>query len=367
MLFLLNALGIGGSERKTVGVVNDLHSKGWNVHLAYLDPRTPLLKNVSSGVPAIYLERRGKLSIAAISALRAYVHQERISKIVCVNQYPLIYAQAALGLLPRRRRPAVILSVNATEQTSTKEQMQMLLYRPLIRRAHKVIFGCRLQLELWVSRYGLDRQKCSVIYNGIDEARFSPVVAGAKPGPAELGFNLHDSDFVIGAVGTLWSNKNHVELIAALSHLKDTLPNARLVIAGEGPERERLEAAARASGLSDRVSLLGELDDVRPILQVTDVFVLPSISETFSNAALEAMSMEKAVILSNTGGMSEMVRDGVDGYIYERGDVGHLATLIAQLASAPDSRRTIGRNARCTVLERFTFDRMASEYQQLLL
>jgi len=367
VLFLINALGIGGSERKTVGVVNALRRSGWDVHLAYLDARTPLLKTVDKGVPVVYLGRKGKLSFAAIRTLRAYILRAGIVKVVCVNQYPLIYAQVALGLGRLRRKASVILMVNATEHVDRKERMQMLVYAPLMRRAHKVIFGCCAQLKLWLIRYGLDERKCGVIYNGIDEARFASDASGDRRDFAELGLSLCDSDFVIGAVGTLWSNKNHAELIAVLACLKNKLPNARLVIAGEGPERERLEAAARASGVSDRVSLVGEIEDVRPILEITDVFVLPSISETFSNAALEAMAMEKVVILSNTGGMPEMVRDGIDGYIYERGSVDVLASLIEKLALDPDRRRAVGRNARAVVAERFSFETMVGEYKRLLL
>jgi len=315
----------------------------------------------------VYLGRQGKLSFAAIKTLRAYILCEDISKVVCVSLYPLLYAEAAIGLLSSRRKPSVIAMVNATEHAGRKARIQMLVYRPLMRRAHKVVFGCRAQLNLWINRYALDEQKCDVIYNGIDEARFTPGAAGDRPGTSEINFNLSDSDFVIGAIGTLWPNKNHIELVATLTQMKDRLPNARLVIAGEGPERERLEAAVEESGLSDRVTLLGEIDDVRPILEVMDVFVLPSISETFSNAALEAMAMEKVVILSNTGGAPEMVRDGEDGYCYEQGNIGDLAALIEQLASDPDRRREIGRNAREAVTERFSFARMLGEYRRRVL
>jgi len=366
VLFLLNALGIGGSERKTVGVVNALHRSGLNVHLAYLDARTPLLKTIDKGVPVVYLGRRGKLSFAAIKTLRAHIRREGISRVVCVSLYPFLYAKAAIGLISPRRKPSVILMVNATDNFGRKARMQMLVYRPLLRRAHTVVFGCRAQLKLWLNRYRLDEQKCDVIYNGIDEVKFSPGAAGDGPGPSELKFDLRDTDFVIGAIGTLWSNKNHIELVTALAHLKDTLPNARLIIAGEGPERERLEVAAKASGLSNRVSLLGELDDVRPILKGMDLFILPSISETFSNAALEAMAMEKVVILSDTGGMPEMVRHGVDGFCYEQGNIGALVALIEQLAADPDKRRTIGRKAREAVAKRFTFTRMVDDYRRLL-
>ena len=186
VLFLLNALGVGGSERKTVAAVNELHRTGWGVHLAYLDARTALLDSVSSGIPVLFLARKGKLSFSAIRKLRTYIRREGISKIVCVNLYPLLYAQAASGLLPARQRPTIVLMVNTTEHARRKERRQMLLYRVLMRRAQRVIFGCRAQRQLWIRRFGLDERKCGVIYNGIDDQRFAPGAVNVGPTVAEL-------------------------------------------------------------------------------------------------------------------------------------------------------------------------------------
>jgi len=252
--------------------------------------------------------------------------------------------------------------VNLTEHPRRKDQLQMLLYGPLMRRAEKVIFGCQAQQEIWARRYGLLSDRCGVIYNGIDVERFSPDTTTDFSGKSVV---REAADFVIGAIGTLWPNKNHIELIYALSKLKSKVPNARLVIAGEGPERSRLEAEIAERGLERSVVLLGEVEDVRPVLDAMDVFVLPSISETFSNAALEAMAMRKAVVLSNTGGIPEMVRDGVDGYLYDRGDVQALVEIIVRLAIEPGLRVAIGAKARETVLSRFTFERMVDEYGSL--
>jgi glycosyltransferase involved in cell wall biosynthesis len=256
--------------------------------------------------------------------------------------------------------------INATEITERRVRRQMVLYRPLMRLAERMVFGCHMQMELWCNRYGLDARNCHVIYNGIDEKRFSRHSAGQWGGSLAVPAGIEKEDFLVGAVGTLWPNKNHAELIAMLETVRPVVPNAKLLIAGEGPERQRLLDAADEAGVSDSVYLLGEVDDVRPILERVDVFVLPSISETFSNAVLEAMAMEKVVIVSDTGGMREMVTDEVDGFVYEQGNVAALCTLIERLAADPERRSEIGRNARKTVEKRFTFDRMIDEYVKLL-
>ena len=92
--------------------------------------------------------------------------------------------------------------------------------------------------------------------------------------------------------------------------------DAHLVIAGDGPLRDFLARRAVELEVADRVSFVGELDDVRPVLTALDVFVLPSTAvESFSNAALEAMAIGRPVILSDIGGAREMIDDGVEGYV----------------------------------------------------
>ena len=363
-LFVLTALGIGGTERKTVAVTNALHDRGWNVHLTYLDDRTPLLKRVHEGVPVTHLQREGKISKTAITKLRRYITEQRVPRMVCVGLYPLLYAWLARLFL--RDKPEILLLHNTTDNFDRKMQLQMNLYRPIMRRAARIIFGCRAQMDRFVEEHGFDRARCDVIYNGIDASRFEPRTVEASEGLRSSGVDIADDDFLIGAVGTLWPNKNHIELINVLRALKNRLPNAKLVVAGEGPERQRLEEAAREGGIADRVMLIGEIEDVRPLLERTDVFILPSVSETFSNATLEAMAMNKVVVSNDTGGMGEMIRHGVDGFVYNIGDIDYLAGLVEELAGQPERRRELGAAARAAVLERFTFDRMVDDYQAQL-
>jgi glycosyltransferase involved in cell wall biosynthesis len=366
LLFVLTALGRGGTERKTVGIVNALHQRGWNVHLAYLDKRTPLLKLIHKDVPVTHLRREGKVSLPTIRLLRDYVVDNQVQRIVCAGLYPLLYAQLVRFLRMGKTRPEIALMHNTTDHFDRKARFQMLIYRPLMRRATKIIFGCRAQRDLFIRNHGFDERKCSIIYNGIDPQRFLPGSVDPHSAARELGVDLDEDAFVVVAIGTLWPNKNHIELVNVLESLKDKLPQVRIVIAGEGPERPNLQAAARRGGVEHRFILLGEIEDVRPLLEAADVFVLPSKSETFSNATLEAMAMKKVVIANDTGGMKEMISDGVDGFIYNIGDIDYLATLIEVLAGQPARRREVGEAARATVVERFTFDTMIREYDEEL-
>ena len=366
VLFLVNGLGIGGSERKTVSIVNALHGTSWNVHLAYLTLRTAGIDRLDTGVPLKYLERRGKLSLRAIVLLRKYILAQNFDVIVCVNLYPTIYAVLASILAHPFQRPKIILLTNATEFVLRKAKLQMHLYRPLLRFAQSIIFGCEFQQDLWCRRYKVDKKTSRVIYNGIDETRFSPDYSEAcfqLPGSRSV---RPQEQLVIGTIGQLRKEKNQVELINAFEIVASQLNNALLLIAGEGPERRNLETRVKDSKYQDRIFLLGQVPDVRPILRRLDIFVLPSISETFSNAVLEAMSMETAVVISGVGGSGEMVSNGKDGFIYEQGDEEALANTLLRIVTDESERRRIEQRARQTVIERFTFETMIDEYKALL-
>jgi glycosyltransferase involved in cell wall biosynthesis len=126
-------------------------------------------------------------------------------------------------------------------------------------------------------------------------------------------------------------------------------------------------AAAEMAGVIDRVIFPGVLKDVRPAVSAMDVFVLPSRAvETFSNAALEAMSLARPVVLSNIGGAAEMVEHGKSGYLFEIEDSAVLAELLIELYDSEPMRDRIGQAARLRVMKQFHFEAMLDGYKALL-
>jgi glycosyltransferase involved in cell wall biosynthesis len=144
--------------------------------------------------------------------------------------------------------------------------------------------------------------------------------------------------------------------------------DAHLVIAGDGPLHNYLARRAVELEVADRVSFVGELDDVRPVLTALDVFVLPSIAvESFSNAALEAMAIGRPVILSDVGGAREMIDDGVEGYVVSRTELAaRLPALIAALYADRRKRQAMGQAARRRAETRFSVAAMADAYRELI-
>jgi glycosyltransferase involved in cell wall biosynthesis len=153
-----------------------------------------------------------------------------------------------------------------------------------------------------------------------------------------------------------------------LRRLRVARVDAHLVIAGNGVLREQLLRRAAELEIADRVNLIGEFEDVRPVLAAIDIFVLPSIAvESFSNAALEAMSMGRPVILSDIGGAREMIDDGMEGYVVSPTELSaRLPAIIAALYADTRKRQSMGAAARARAMSRFSVAGMTAAYRGLL-
>jgi glycosyltransferase involved in cell wall biosynthesis len=361
-LFLLGDLSVGGSETKSVRIVNELVTRGKSIHLAYMNEPAILLPKVDKRIPTACLHRKGKFSFTALRNLRDFIAKHEISVVVCMNLYPFLYA-ACLKLFFSHRSLKVILAINTTEFERKRDRWFMLIYGPLIRRTDAVVYGCQFQMKLWQRKYQLSRVRSDVIYNGVDSVLFDPA---SSPGDLRKTLGVEDS-FVIGSVGRLDPEKNQSVLLKVAARLSSDSQPIDVLLVGTGPERGNLEKLSLDLGIRERVHFLERMDDVRSALATFDVFVLPSKSvETFSNAALEAMSMSLPVILSDIAGASEMISDGDDGFLYDKSDTAKLESLLDRVRNDAELRRRIGQRAGIRARSQFNIERMFSDYENLL-
>lgn len=362
VVFLVNSLQVGGSERKTVQLANALAAGARQVAIAYLSPPESLLPQVHAAVATMNLGRRGKFSISALRGLAKILKERNASTLVAVNLYPALYG-VLVRLLCKDRPLRVIVSVNTTEFVSRKERLQMLLYRHVLRRADLVVFGAERQHRQWCARYGLDSapDKTRVLYNGVDTAQFS------RAGVAPATLDKPAGRVVLGTVGAFRIEKAQIDLVRAVHELTQRGVDVGAIMVGDGLQRPQLEREIQRLGMDRRVHLAGEARDVRPYLAAMDIFVLPSVAvETFSNAVLEAMAMSCPVLVARVGGMDEMLQFG-GGIMFPPGDVRSLCDLLMPLVADAQARRELGEQAREAVEKHFSFGRMLSDFRERVL
>jgi glycosyltransferase involved in cell wall biosynthesis len=362
-MFVVSQLGFGGSELKIVRLANRLQEEGVHVMLACLNGPFTLAEGLRREVTLCKLERKGKFSLGAVWRLRQLLARERPRVVLAVNLYQALYVALAKLLLPYRPRTVALVNTSTFRRQSRKRIFQWVLAR-----FDLTVHGSNAQRQFWF-KSGCDAWKNSaVLYNGVDSDHFEYTGAfeAAKRLRASLG--LKPESLLIGTVGMCRPEKNQAVLLETVRRLRVARIDAHLVIAGDGPLRGELERRAAELALADRVHFVGAVEDVRPVLAALDIFVLSSIEvESFSNAALEAMSMGRPVILSDIGGAREMITDGVEGYVVSPTELAaRLPALIAALYSDQRKRQQMGVAARNRAVNCFSVPAMVAGYRGLL-
>lgn len=364
-LFALNSLAVGGSETKIVRVANGLLGRGITAGIAYLKAPHDLKDRIEPRVPVTHLERRGKFSLGAARRLRALIRTHKPDIVLAVNLYPTLYLSiAALGLAQMPRRVALL---NTTTFDASRRWRQS-FYNPLLRRLDSIVYGCELQRTLWRETTNGTKVSSSVIYNGVDVDWFNAASIEVDARMLRQRLAIPEGAFVVGCVGRFAAAKNHNALIQSIADLRRQSIPAHLLLVGDGPLRRSLEDQAAQLGVLPHISFLGQTRDVRPALACMDVFALTSTHvETFSNAALEAMSMGRPVVLSRIGGAAEMVRDGEQGYTLDISTLSaDLPRVLATLHADPALRHRLGSAARERVIHQFSLDAMVTSYASLI-
>ena len=182
-----------------------------------------------------------------------------------------------------------------------------------------------------------------------------------NPQVSRSELKLPEESFVISTLCRLVHRKRLDLLIDAAAQLDHR--NVHVVIMGSGPCEEELQAQAGRLGVAGRVHLVGRVDDRQKAayLACSDVFCLPSEHEGFGLVYLEAMSLETPVITTNVGGQNDIIRDGVDGYLIDVGQVEPLVERLRELINNPDQRRQMAVDAASRAMD-FTPFRCAEEF-----
>ncbi len=231
------------------------------------------------------------------------------------------------------------------------------ILRKLVLRNSQFVAISR-QIEEELRRFGVPDSRLLRLASGVDVDEFSPgtsLVASQLPaGPRAL------------FLGRLHPQKNLPCLLDAWRCVVAIVPDAVLLLAGDGPLRDELERQAAELGIAESVRFLGAVGQPVEYLRAADVFVLPSHSEGMSNSLLEAMACAVPPIVSNAGGNVDLVEPGVTGMVVDAASSERLASALADLLSAPAAeRRRIGAAARQRIVRDYSLAAIVDRYEAL--
>ena len=348
--FLFRTLDPGGTERQMSELVRRLDPARWQVHVACLRAEGVWLDRVREVAPVTDLAVRSFGRAETIDRARAFAGwcvERRIAVLHTADLPSNIFGQPAAAWA---RVPVRI--ANRRDVNPGRTAHELVAQRIGYSFAHQVVANCRAAAD----RLRWERvpaRKISVIPNGLDLAGYTP----RSPRPAARR---------IVTVANLRREKGHDVLLDAAASVLRRFPDAHFDIIGAGPERAALEARAAALAIAGGVSFLGHCEDIPARLAAADLFVLPSRSEAFPNAVLEAMAMGVPAIASAIGGLLEVIEDQRNGLLVPPGDAAALAAAIGALLADPIRAAQMGAAARARA-EEFSFTRMVASFERVYL
>ena len=348
-----------GMERVIVTLAKHLDQRFFDVRIACIErkkakhsPMVPVAH--SAGLKVQMVPCRGRFDWATVKSLTSLVKTNNIDILHCHSTKSRLYGV----LVSRLTGIPIVATQHGLTPLSLALRVGGFIDIGSLNLCDKVVtvasrglksMGCAL----------IPSRRIEIITNGIDLEEFGGTT-GASALKASLG--IPGGMPVIGTVGRLTSEKGHELLIEAARRLTDMGQEAAYLIVGEGAELSTLQSLTRNLGLVDRIFFVGYQRDVRPFLDITDIFVLPSRTEGTPMALLEAMSRNRPVVATAVGGVPDIVSNGVNGIVLRERDATELAQALLALMSDTGLAKRLADEGRRRVELEYSAPRMAERY-----
>jgi glycosyltransferase involved in cell wall biosynthesis len=361
IVHVVESLDIGGLEQVVVALAGAQKHRGHQVEIICLwHPGALALSAHGLGIPVTCCFKRRGPDIKAWSLLRRLLRKAKPDVVHTHNSMAHYYSVAALWGQPPLRTVNTRHGMGSSQMQARRER----LYRLALSRTQAAISVCGAARERYVKHGVMPASKAMVVPNGIDLSRFV-VRSAARGAQLRASLGLSATSVVFGSVGRLHEAKRQVLLLDAVAQLRAQGLDATLVLAGDGDERAALQAHIDTLGLAPHARLLGARDDVPALLAGMDVFVLPSRTEGYSLALVEACASALPVIACDVGGNGEIVRTGLNGTLVPSDHFDALVQAMRQMHQDESLRLTLGRQARTWALREGSLETMADRYLAL--
>lgn len=361
---IIHRLDYGGLENGLVNLINHLPADRYRHAIVALTVATEFCRRIQrEDVPVIEIGKRdGKDPSAYVRVWRAL--RELRPQIVHTRNLPALDMLAVAKLAGVRRLVHGEHGRDMIELDGRNARYNKL--RRLSRHIVERYITVSQDLADWLVRdIGIDAQRVTAIYNGVDTSRFFP---GDGRGSLPDGFAPKGS-LVIGTIGRLEEVKDQPTLVSAFCRMIEWRPELRrclrLVIIGDGRLRGQLLDQLAAAQASELAWLPGFRSDTPALMRSLDVFVLPSRREGISNTILEAMATSKPVVATAVGGSPEIVTDGVTGFLVPPSDPDAMARKLLTYVDHPALAETHGGAGKRRVDERFSLSAMLAAYREI--
>jgi glycosyltransferase involved in cell wall biosynthesis len=284
-------------------------------------------------LPVETMRMRGNFDPLAVGRLWNFIRRHSVDIVHTHSSADSWMASTAARLSPRRPKVVRTRHLNATFNV---RQIYTLM-------ADRVVTVGGSTREYMIREKGIPPARVVTIPTGVDLAVFDP---GRVSGDLreELGIPPHAP--VFGTVSVFRRLKGHQYLLEAAGEILRAAPEAKILLAGEGPQERNIRNKIEELGIGKSVFLSGFREDIPRVLNTMDVFVFPSLQEALGTAILEALAMRKAVVASRVGGIPEIIEDGNTGFLVDPESPAAIAERVIPLLKNPGLRRKLGDQGR---------------------
>jgi glycosyltransferase involved in cell wall biosynthesis len=342
----------GGTERQMIELLRRLDRSRWAVHVACFRGEGRWFHRVADAVESVAeFPVQSFKSIAAPREMWAFARWCRRLRLDVIHTTEL--PANIFGLPPAALARVKVRVANRREINPDKSTVEIALQRAAYTVAHRIVANSCAAAER-LRQEGVPAKKISVIANGLDAHAFA-----VRPGRSRRRR--------IVVVANLRPEKGHDVLIDAAVEIVRRHPEAEFEFVGGGSEHDALTERARTRGVLDRIAFAGHCPDVAERLATADVFVLPSRSEAFPNAVLEAMAAGLPVVASGVCGIRELVAHEQTGLLVPPDRPDALTHQICRVLEDDSLAGRLGLAARADARARYSFDRMVEQFESLYL
>jgi len=359
LIMLAVGLGVGGTEGQILEVASRLDRERFDVTVCALKGDDVIARELRArGVRVVTLNGSGKWDIRVLYRLFRFIHKERPDVIHSFIFFANLAARVVGKIL---RVPLLISSYRGID--GEMKWPRLVANRWTAAWANVTTCCSETVRRSALSRIGGDPARYITIQNGVDIGRFSH---GGQLKKQDLG--LRDGLPIIGTVCRLYEPTKGLRVLlqaAAAMIRRSPSPRCQLLIVGEGPSLKPLQDLSAGLGIAPWVVFAGMRRDVSEILPLYDLFVLPSLSEGFGIAIVEAMAAGRPVVATAVGGIPEVVIHGETGLLVPPGDPFALAAAIDHLLSFPEQTRALGVRGQERVRDLFSIESAVRRHEEL--
>ena len=306
----------------------------------------------AAGVAVDVIPERFRFDPRVVGELKSIV-ERRAPDIIQSHQIKSHFLVKLAGLW--RERPWLAFHHGYTE-TDLKMQLYNRLNRWSLPTCHRVVTVCEAFAHRLTAREGVRPERISVRHNSIKVDGFTTARGGDEARAVRERHGVKEGERVVLAIGRLSREKGHADLINALGRLRRARPDIdfKLLVVGEGPEQTRVEQAAAAEGITDRVVFVGQVGDVRPYYAAADVLALPSHSEGSPNVLLETMAAGVPAVAASVGGVPEIATHEKTALLVAPRDTAAMAESLARVLTDARLADELAANASRLVAESYS-------------